>query len=403
MEADAFWHCVGQTALWRSREEDNYPWNQKDFRMAAALGRRAHKAGLTYGAYILSFLVEGDFRKADYDFTTSWSPEGGLIHTHFISLEDPRRHRDLVWLLKALDSMPTVDYLGLDYLRTDFGGLEFTDEFLRDMSLRPPLDLEKKGMEGRQKWLGRIAVLHEDPVVEEIWQWWRSHKVAEVVDRLLEDAQVHKPVWVFSLGWKQGHQHGQDPFMLIDAGISFNAPMFYEANEEQFRIMLESWQDYLSRRPDSVVLGQPVDGKLLGEDGSHSGPEEHFQRQMRALQALGPVAGSLGFFWHDVSRAMVGGRSHEGAREWAAAGAAAFTRLREAQKVMPLHLEVGQVQQTARGLSFTATVENLSDSPVAWYRLEGLPMKGLESFEPDSLRGGPLAPHHKALHVLGVR
>lgn len=396
MHADSFWQCVGETALWRKRVADNYPWNLADLKMAAPLAALAHQQGLTYGAYMLTFIVLGDFKQADYDFTTGYVPSTGLLYKKpFVSMDDTRRHDDLVWMLKTLEATPDLDYIGLDYVRCDFGGLEFTDAFLKDMSLRLSDELEQGPFEGRQKWLGSIIVGHRDPVVEEMWQWWRSHKVGTVVRRLLDDAAVTKPVWVFSLGWKEGHQHGQDPFMLIDAGISFNAPMFYEANDRQYPAMLKSWKDYLAHGDDSLVLGQPVDGRLLGEAPGISGPEKHFQRQMEALSLLGPLTTSLGFFWHDIGRAMSGGRSHFTAREWAVAGAASFTRLREEQKVLPVRMELGGTTGTARGVSFTVTVQNVSDKPLAYFRLEGLPVRGVAAYLPATKEGGPLKPGEK--------
>jgi hypothetical protein len=393
MGADAFWHLVGETQLWRNRNADIYPWEKYALQMSDQLAAEAHRHGLAYGAYMLTFRVLGPkFEQADYKFTTFYSvPKDAFVHKNgFISLDDPQRAKDLIWLLKKMDSNPNVDYLGFDYLRTDFGGLEFTDQFLRDMDIRLPAALKDGKAEARQKWLGRIAVMHTDEFIEEEWEWWRSHKVAEVVSGILAQAQVHKPLWVFSLGWMQGHQHGQDPFMLIDAGISFNSPMFYEANQVQYPAMIDSWSEYLEQSPDSLVIGEPVDGKLLSEDAEHFGPERHFERQKKALDSLGPLTSSMGFFWHDISRAMVGGRGRADTREWAVAGAASFSLLRERQRALPLHAAFHQVSCTAHGAEFEVEVENLGDSPVARVSLEGLPVRGVGSYQPAKLDLGDI-------------
>jgi hypothetical protein len=392
MRADAFWHCAGETQIWKRRLEADYPWNRGGLRMARKISELAHEKGLTYGAYLLAFLVLGDnFQLADYTFSTGFSKEDQVLEKkRFISLGCKVRQRYLVEMLKELQSLENVDYIGMDYVRTDFSALEFTDDFLKDMGLRLPAELEAGPKEERMKWLGALSLAHSDAYIEELWQWWRSHKVAEVIHQVLAEAGVTKPVWIFTLGWMQGHQHGQDPFMLIDAGASFNSPMFYEVTEQGYPPMLQSWADYLGRGEESLVLGQVVDGKLLGEDENRGGPEVHFQRQMQALEALGPVSGSLGFFWHDINRAMCGGRSLHTTKEWAVSGAATFSRLRESQNMLQVKVDFNGAWTTPWGVSFTVTVKNLSGAAIPRVRLDGIPLAGVGSYRPFAYEWGPL-------------
>jgi hypothetical protein len=296
-------------------------------------------------------------------------------------LGDAQRQNDLVALIQRLDAMPHVDAVGLDYLRTDFGGLEFTDDFIRDMDVK--LDLPGDSPTARQIWLGRIITRHQDPAIEELWQWWRAQKVAHVMQSILERAQPCKPVWVFSLGWMQGHQHGQDPYMFYDAGVSFSAPMFYEVAERSYPFMLKDWGNYLDRAasPASLVLGQPVDGRLLGEEPGRLGPMLQDQRQRMALQALGQRA-QLGMFWHDLNRALTGGRSQATAREWALAGACSFAALREAQGTIPCHVSLSLTAQAEHSLWLALRVENRGDHPLHGLALVAQMAPGVEAYQP---------------------
>jgi hypothetical protein len=169
--------------------------------------------------------------------------------------------------------------------------------------------------------------------------------------------------------------------MFIDAGISFNAPMFYEADQDQYPILLGDWQHYLGKTGGALVLGQCVDAKLLHPRAGLNGPEEHYQRQVEALGRLGPLVNRLGFFWHDLNRAMEGGRSPEGMREWALAGASSFARLREAAGTVPLSLSV-----TAFGsdpeLSGILRVRNVGKTRLDEVRVAGLWTPGLGDFKP---------------------
>jgi hypothetical protein len=385
MQADAFWHCAGESQVWHEFKTSDYPFAQDGLEMVPRLSARAHRLGLAYGAYILAYVVLGpNYLKAPCTFSTAYSPATGQLKPcRFISLGDERRQDDLVGLIQRLDGMPHVDAVGLDYLRTDFGGLEFTDQFIQDMDLK--LGQEGGSLEARQAWLGRIITLHQDPVIEELWQWWRAQKVAHVVQAILERAKPCKPVWVFSLGWMQGHQHGQDPYMLYDAGISFSAPMFYEVAERSYPFMLKDWSDYLDHAasPASLVVGQPVDGRLLGEDAGRLGPMLQDQRQRMALRALGQRA-SLGMFWHDLNRALWGGRSQATAREWALAGACSFAALREASGAIPSALGLSLSAAAGGGLQMEVRVENRGAQPLRGLALEAQMAPGVEAFSPAS-------------------
>lgn len=396
MEADAFWHCGIQTQVWGGQNPDSLPWAKEHLDMVWEYAEEARRQGIPYGPYMLTFLVGGDFLKTDYDFTLTYDRhQGQLAPIRFVSMADPRRQRDITAILKRLGATPGVSYVGMDYVRANTGGLEFTDEFLADFDLTVPAELRAASVDERRRWLGRQLAFDPDRRLQHQWDWWRAHRVSLVLKGILEEAAIKQPVWVFSLGWKQGHQHGQDPRMLIDAGISFNAPMFYEADQEQYPVMLADWKHYLRKTGGVLVLGQVVDKPLLHARPGFNGPEEHYQRQLDALSMLGPSTDRLGFFWHDLNRAVAGGRSSHGAREWALAGAASFSRLREAAGALPVSLEVDLptgLSGHSSMLSGTVQVHSLSDKPLAKVRVEPVWTPGLGVLSPGSWWLKDLAP-----------
>ncbi|MGH7441817.1 MAG: hypothetical protein ACREKE_03995, partial [bacterium] len=210
MEADAFWHCALQTAVWPGQPPQDLPWDQHDMAAMRTYAAAAKAQGVAYGAYMLTFLVGGNFQKADYQFTLSYDARSQSLKTiRFVSMEDPRRQREIAAGLRMLSAVPGVSYVGMDYVRSNTGGLEFTDEFLNDFGLEVPADLKTAPVEARRLWLGRHLVFDRDRRLHELWDWWRAHRVAQVLKGILDEAKVKQPVWVFSLGWQEGHQHGQ--------------------------------------------------------------------------------------------------------------------------------------------------------------------------------------------------
>lgn len=381
MEADAFWHCGVQTQVWPGVRPDSLPWSKQHLDMVWEYAEEARRRGVAYGPYLLTFLVGGDFLRTEYDFALSYDrASDSLKPIRFVSLGDPRRQRDIAAVLKRLGATPGVTHIGLDYVRANTGGLEFTDEFIADLDLEVPEALQAATVEQRRLWLGR-QLAQRDERLRHQWDWWRAHKVSLVLKGILEEARVSQPLWVFSLGWQQGHQHGQDLRMLIDAGISFNAPMFYEADQAQYRAMLADWHGYLGHTGGSLVLGQVVDSVLLHPRSGLNGVEEHVLRHLESLERLGPVTDHLGLFWHDLNRAVAGGRSAHGAREWALAGAAAASRLREAAGTVPLRLDV-EARGAGGAVEGSVTLRSLAPERLDRVKVEPLWTPGLGPVEP---------------------
>lgn len=384
MHADAFWHDAGMTHIWGRVNEKNFPWDRSHLAMAKLIASEAKSQGLSYGVYTVSFRVEGNYEKTPYTFTTAYDHIcDDLEHPRYISVTDSRRQQDLVALLKELDAVDGVTWLGLDYVRNNNGGLELVDEFLQDMGFYLSPEMKAGALEERQKWLGRLLVKKDDQRLEGLWNWFKAHKTCEVVRDILTRAQVKKPVWMFLLGWKQGHQHGQDPFMFVDAGISLIAPMFYEVDPARLELMIKDWQAYLKRGAGALVVGQPVDSPLLHNFRNLNGPEEHYQRQMEALDGFKGLTNQMGFFWHDINRALAGGRGPEPMREWVIAGASTFSRLRESVGLVPVHVEILEgALITLASVEFKIKVTNLQAEPIPLLRLDGLRTPGLNEYQP---------------------
>jgi len=132
-------------------------------------------------------------------------------------------------------------------VRTGLAGYEMVDEFMRDLNVPAPENYGGMTKEERILWLARAVQREKDHEVVALFEWWRAHKVALVLKSILDEAKMSKPVFTFTLGWQQGHQHGQDPAMFVDAGVSYNHIMLYEADRDTLKSMQKQWPGYLSR------------------------------------------------------------------------------------------------------------------------------------------------------------
>ncbi len=387
MGADAFWHCVGQTQIWGRRKAEQYPWSEYTVRLMHRAAAAAHDAGLQYGAWITAFVVIGNKpEETGYRFTLGYNREqNALRQLRYVSLGCEKRTNHIIELLEKFEADPNVDYLGLDYMRTDFGGYEFAGNFVEDMSIAVPGEWERWSDSEKSLWMARLIEIKRDPTARAKWRWWRAHKVGLVIEHIVAQVKPTKPLWVFSLGWQTGHQHGQDLLMMLDAGVGFNAPMFYSIDRPDFPHMLTSWKNYLSRADASVVVGEPVDWNLLQRTLAPAGPREHLDRQTAALQKLKSVSKSFGFFWHDLARAFFGARGPYGNREWIMAGAASFTQLKAAAGRMPLsvRLQVPQDMVLDRKTKIQAEIVNSSTNTVTAIRVELVPMPRLTNLNPE--------------------
>jgi hypothetical protein len=384
MGASALWHCVGQSQIWNSFKPDDFPWDKITLSQIGQLGAECHKYDLKYGAWITSFVVLGNRKDlSPYKQSTAYERSTGMLKPMiYVSILDMKRRQDLIDLLKKFQDSPSVDYLGMDYMRTDFGGLEYAADFIHDMPVTDvPGDWGAMTDEERMLWLGKKLEIEKDKDFIELWDWWRAHKMSTVIADIKQKAGITKPFWIFSLTWRQGKEHGQDPLMFIDAGVDINSGMFYSIDKKTYPEMLDSWRDYLRKGPTNLCAGQCVDWNLLGRTYRPSGPEEHFIRQKMLVDELLPVNPHLGLFWHDLTRAFKGSKGPYSSLEWGVAGAASFSYLRAKQGFFPFEASWELPDSVKPGEVFTIDISVKNTGTVTMdYYLKLLKVSNLEMF-----------------------
>ncbi len=368
MGANALWHCVGQTQIWNKFDPENFPWEKLTLNQIKPLASECHKYNIKYGAYIIGYVLPGNRQDlSPYELTTGYDKENDTLRKLiYISIYDQKRQEDIIKLLQFLDKIPEIDFLGLDYMRTDFGGYEYVEEFTSDMPIEElPKDWSNFNKEEKMLWLAHKLEIEKNPVIQEMWQWWRAHKMSIIINEIKIKSGIKKPLWVYSLTWKQGKEHGQDPLMFIDAGVDINAGMFYSIDKHTFPHMIETWRQYLKKFPTSLVAGQCVDWNLLGRTYEPPGPEEHFLRQKYLIDKLLPVNPSLGLFWHDLTRAFKITRGPYSALEWAVAGASSFTYLRQKQDYFPFEIKWDCPDKVKKDEIFTVEINVKNTSTIS--------------------------------------
>jgi len=357
--ADAIWYSVGQTIEGWGGATDGSPWYRTNVRIFPALAEMAHEAGFKFGGWIGCYFLWGDkLEKLGYTYSLDYRrPSGRLYNPHRVSISDRRRFEDILELVRKLDSDPNVDYIGLDYIRTGFGGYEMADEFAREMAIEVPEGWDRMSFGGKARWLA-IKIEVEKPFeIVDRWNWWRAHKVATIVHDLISASGSEKPWWVFLLGWEHGYEHGQDPIMFTDAGAAACAVMLYEANAEHCMQMNKSWPAYIKRGQANLIIGESVDWGLLQRSLDPPGPAEFYRRMEEAISSFylgSPVEGA---FWHDLGRACFGDRGPYPRIEWAIAGASIFSTVKYRNGRVPLRAEIVADREVRYGIPFPVQVK----------------------------------------------
>lgn len=385
MGADAVFCLAGMTdgTPRYDRSGRLLPFRPDILHFTKLISAEAKRRGLLYGAWVMSFMMQvRNFEKFGYRPSIGYDHTTGLLtHSYHISIGDRKRLDDLVEVVKELDRNPNIDYIGLDYIRTGHvDGYELVDEVVADMSIPVPPNWDRMGPRERIVWFARKIKVEKDESVIEKWRWWRAHKVALNVKEVIERSGTRKPVWLFTLGWEHGKQHGQDPLMFNDAGITYDAVMLYEANQQQFRQVLVDWRKYLRARQVNILCGNSVDITLL-DSPVLTPPEEIVRRTVAGSQQL--LFGGLtdGVFWHDLTRAFWGRKGEYSTKEWAVTGGTCFSRYREDKGLSPVALKVRTDGFAPPGtpVKVAVEVENISLDPVRDLRVN---LEALEGFAP---------------------
>ncbi|MDD2772498.1 MAG: hypothetical protein PHP45_02265 [Elusimicrobiales bacterium] len=309
--ADAVWVLVGKTSGFGGRA-----WNPVDLEAVRKIGENCHKRGLKFGVWAMSYLTQVDKR---FIPRYEWALEldkGVPVQVRAISLRDKTRPDDIAELLSKFEAMPEVDYLGLDYIRNALGGYELMNDFYAEMPWAPrPAGWDRLSYDGRLRAFAQMKISRANKAFIDDWQWWRAHRVAQIVRYIKGKLGTSKRLWTFTLGWEKGWQHGQDPVMMNDAGADADAVMLYEANAGQYAEMMKDWHSYAHRADAQLVAGNAVDWPLH-QGGGAAEYKRRFAWAERQLYADGPVRG---IFIHDLTRLLHGRLGPLGTQQWAAA------------------------------------------------------------------------------------
>ncbi|MBA7466746.1 hypothetical protein ES707_01936 [subsurface metagenome] len=382
--ANTFWYMAGQTSAYVEKLSDDFPWNRENLDFIDALAKEAEKRGIDFGYWVQCYIVLGPRRyRPNYEY--GWGYEYKLeksVPTRGISVGDKKRIEDIIKFIKGLNRIEEVDYIGLDYIRTAKGGLELVDEFVREMEVDVPEKWEKFSKRERMEWLGRIAERtrgRDIPLIDQ-WNWWRARQTAIILKRIKEEAGFTKPLWVFNLSWEKGWQHGQDVVMKNDAGVDIIAVMLYESDLKQLDCLIEDWKEYVNRGDANLIVGDDYDWPLHQYTLNPAGPEDFYNRTLKAMKNIygdGPVSG---LFTHDLARALWGRRGPYSPQEWILAGASCFSRLREKWEIIPIHTEIEIPEKVLFNTEFLANVVVKNCGPLEVKKIEVsiLPQEGIK-------------------------
>ncbi len=324
LRADAVWMLGGQ-----SPGERGSVWRAGNIVRLDEVARECRSRGLKFGVYAeysLTASTDGE-RVGGYEYAREVQ-DGRPRLTRAISLRDPRRPADAAAFLKPFAEDPAVDFVGLDYIRNALGGDELVDDFAAEMpGLALPPEWPRLTRAERMVWLARKRVMRGDAAFLDAWNWWRARRAALIVREVRARLGAGKPLWVFTLTWDKGWQHGQDAAMMNDAGADVDALMFYQADRRQFAAMLKQWHSYLRRGDAQVAPGEIFDWDLHQRDPS--GPAEFSRRLDAALARVYADGPAQAAFFHDLARLASGRRLGPwGARGWARAARGVADRLK---------------------------------------------------------------------------
>jgi len=322
LNIDNLFFMVGQTNAKLKIVYKKNPWIKEYLESWEKFNSKFEKDFIT-GGYTGCFLCFGPAisKFPQYEFSYDYSFEYGLYKTNFVSIDDRKRINDIKNLSKKIANNDQIEYVGLDYIRAGQGGFENYKEFSRIF------DINIKGDSNKEKILNlaKLVKNNNKPNIRKKWEYFRAYKTSKVIEEIAKD--IDKPLWVFNLGWEQGHNHGQDPIMFTDAGADVIFVMLYEANYSEYNDMMKSWDKYLSDVNNlQLVTGQVIDYPLNDNiKKKKSGPEEMLRRYKYAYDVFSQNDNLKGFFLHDLVRAYYGRLYPYTTKEWLYASGSAIS------------------------------------------------------------------------------
>ncbi|HDS02282.1 MAG TPA: hypothetical protein ENN72_01070 [Firmicutes bacterium] len=353
---NALHFMIGQTDSSDSDVDQTHPWLKGPLTTWKDFSRE--RPAPYKGGYIGCFLAfgNGHSKLPDYFFSFDFDPEKKtLFRNKFVSITDENRIKDILALARDLDKENSVDFVGLDYVRMGPGGFEHFKEFSKIFDIDLPSGSER----AQASFIASHVRLGTVPYMREKWRYFRAYKTAGFI-RTVKNT-IEKPLFVFTLGWEQGHSHGQDPVMFSDAGADLIMVMFYEATHEEHDMMMTSWEEYLKRSgPLQLLAGQDVDVVLNdASDPARQGPEEMLRRYEENLRVLHPSGSLKGFFLHDLVRTFNGRILPHYSEEWLFAAGAVRQRFLEIQQKSSVESRL-----INRGSQFVWILQNKTEKPV---------------------------------------
>jgi hypothetical protein len=290
--------------------QNQSPWDSGPLDNLHLLKEIAGEYGVQVGAYIMCFYVPGKYGVPEmYSAGVGYkSEDDSLYRSYHVSLLCEKRIKDIIDLTRKFQKDENIDYIGFDFIRTGRAdGYELGPLVVKDTNIITPKSWNNLSEREKIKWFARKVEVEKDPVIIEKWRWWRAHKVAQIVQRVINEAGITKPVWVYTLGWNHGKEHGQDPVMFFDAGVSIDAVMLYEANRQQFDRLLNQWNSYIRNGQGNIIIGNCIDYRLLDSD-TLTPPDELRRRNIEGYKRIIRNGHPSGLFLHDISRAFWGRR-----------------------------------------------------------------------------------------------
>jgi hypothetical protein len=342
INADALWILAGETTSFKKRDRYDYPWEEGPLENLDLLKKLASTKGLDIGAYVMSFYVPGDFGIPErYNAGLGYNSEkGSLYRSSHISLGSENRINDIIDLVKKFQNDPEIKYIGFDFIRTGRAdGYEMAPFVIDETNIKTPDEWANYSKEEKIKWFAKMIEVKKDPLIIEKWRWWRAHKVALIVKRIIKEAHITKPVWVFTLAWNHGKEHGQDPVMFFDAGVSIDAVMLYEANSQQFSRLLKHWKNYINEGEGNIIVGNCIDYNLL-DSATLNPPQELFRRNVEGYKNVINGGVASGIFLHDLARAFWGRKGGFSIEDYAVSHMSSVYNLKKDLQLEELLLDV---------------------------------------------------------------
>jgi hypothetical protein len=296
--------------------QDGQVWVDTNLKILPEIAKECRARGLKFGTYAMySLTMSKTVKLPGYEYGLEIKDSKPVV-TRAISLHEPKRLDDVANFLKPFADDPNVDFVGLDYIRNALGGYELVDDFVAEMpGVKVPPEWAKLSRDERMTWLARKKILRKDKDFIDAWQWWRAHRVALIVKEIKRRLGDKKPLWAFTLTWEKGWQHGQDVVMMNDAGVDYDALMFYEADKPQFDAMVNEWHSYVRRGDVQLVPGNIYDWGLHQHDPA--GPAEFGRRLKRAIDGVYADGPARAVFYHDIARLLWGRLGPWGTKGWA--------------------------------------------------------------------------------------